>query len=354
MKSKVFIVPLLVIVLLFSSAVGCFASEKVFKWKLQAWRSAAEPGMNYYKEMFEEILPAMTNGRLQIQMFWGGELVATPDMLDSVQMGVVEMGLASSYTYQGVIPVAAVEYGLPFGIRTPSEKFNFLYGKKMPGIFGGWRAIDLLREEYAKHGVYLLATGVDCWPGSFMFRTPITSIKDIEGKKVRASGLMMDWIRGLGGDGVFITGEETYTALQAGAIDGVSWGSSMGKYTTGLYEVAKYFLYPPLMPVNSANVIVNQRAWNSLPDDLKAILEQAVIMAGIGHTVHQNWTGERWGLVQMQKSGVTVNYLEGEDLKRAEEVAFALWDAQAKRSPASKKLVEMIKDYMITMGYDVK
>jgi TRAP-type mannitol/chloroaromatic compound transport system substrate-binding protein len=350
MKSKTLFIPLMLILVLFSSSVACEA-QKVYKWKLQAWRSAAEPGMAYYKEMFEKTLPAMTGGRLQIQMFWGGELVATPDMLDSVKMGVIEMGLASSYTYQGVIPVAAVEYGLPFGLRTPSEKFNFFYGKNMPGIFGGWRAIDLLREEYAKQGVFLLASGVDCWPGSFMFRTPINSIKDIEGKKVRASGLMMDWIRMLGGDGVFITGEETYTSLQSGAIDGVSWGSSMGKYTTRLHEVAKFFLYPPLMPVNSANVIVNQKAWNSLPDDLKAILEQAVIMAGIGHTVHQNWTGERWGLVQLQKSGVTMNYLEGEDLKKAEEVAFKLWEVQAKRSPASKKLVEMKKDYLKTMGY---
>lgn len=329
----------------------CNAEEEVFNWKMQAWRSAGEPGMQSYVEFFEKTLPAMTNGRLKIKMYWGGELVATPDILDAVKTGVVEMGLASAYTYQGVIPVAAIEYGLPFGIRTPAEFYNFMYGGELPGIFGGWRAIDLLREEYAKQGVHLLISGVDGWPASFMFKSPIKSIDDIKGKKVRASGLMMDWIQMLGGDGVFITGEETYTALQTGALDGVSWGGAIAMYTLNFHEVVKNYLCPPLMPFNVANVIVNQRAWNSLPDDLKVILEKGLIVAALGHTNHQNWTGEQWGRDQMKKAGVSMNWLEGDDLKRAQEVAFKLWDKQSERSPASAKLIDMIKDYMKTMGY---
>lgn len=351
MKKKVLGIVVLAFAVLFSSAFSATAADKVFKWKLQAWRSAAEPGMQYYVEMFEKTLPAMTNGRLQIKMYWGGELVATPDMLDSVKMGVVEMGLASAYTYQGVIPAAAVEYNLPFGIRTPSELYNFMYGKKVPNIFGGWRGIDVLRPEYAKQGVHLLVTGVDCWPGSFMFTSPINSIDDFKGKKVRASGLMMEWMRRVGGNGVFITGEELYTSLQTGALDGVSWGSSVAMHAVKFHEVAKYFLSPPIMPINCANVIVNQRAWDSLPDDLKVILEHALMKAGMDHTLHQNWTGEAWGLEQMDKAGVTINYLTGDDLKKAQKVAFELWEDEAKRSPASAKLVEMIKDYMKTMGH---
>ena len=351
MKKKVLGVVILALAVLLSSSFPGNAADKVFKWKMQAWRSAAEPGMAYYKEMFEKTLPAMSDGRLQIKMYWGGELVATPQMLDSVKMGVVEMGLASAYTYQGIIPAAAVEYNLPFGIRTPSELYNFMYGKKLPNIFGGWRAIDVLRPEYAKQGVHLLVSGVDCWPGSFMFTTPINSIDDFKGKKVRASGLMMEWMRRVGGNGVFITGEELYTSLQTGALDGVSWGSSVAMHAVKFHEVAKYFLYPPIMPVNCANVIVNQRAWDSLPDDLKLILEHALIQAGMSHTLHQNWTGESWGLAQMDKAGVTINYLTGDDLEKAQEVAFALWEDEAKRSPASAKLVGMIKDYMKTMGH---
>jgi TRAP-type mannitol/chloroaromatic compound transport system substrate-binding protein len=43
--------------------------------------------MAYYTEMFEKTLPAMTNGRLKVQMFWGGDLVKSTDALDAVQSG---------------------------------------------------------------------------------------------------------------------------------------------------------------------------------------------------------------------------------------------------------------------------
>jgi TRAP-type C4-dicarboxylate transport system substrate-binding protein len=117
------------------------------------------------------------------------------------------------------------------------------------------------------------------------------------------------------------------------------------------HEVAKYFLWPPLMPVNTANVIVNQKAWDSLPPDLQEALEQAMIMAGLNHTYHQNWTGEQWGLTKMRAAKVNIVELKGAELDRAEKVAHDLWEKEAKRSPASKILIDMTKDYMNQMGY---
>jgi TRAP-type C4-dicarboxylate transport system substrate-binding protein len=126
----------------------------------------------------------------------------------------------------------------------------------------------------------------------------------------------------------------------------------MGMYSMKFHEVAKYFLNPPLMPVNHLTVLVNKRTWDSLPDDLKIALEQAFIIAGMQITANQNWTGEQWGLNKMkEEAGVTVNELKGEDLKKAKQIAYELWEEEAKKSPEAKKLVEMVKDYQRTMGY---
>jgi TRAP-type mannitol/chloroaromatic compound transport system substrate-binding protein len=352
MKSKFFWLPAMLIIVLFSSSIVCNAAEKVFKLKYQQMRIASEPGMKYYKKMFEETLPAMTNGRLQVEMYWGGELVSSPDSLDAVKAGIVEIiGMPSIY-FRGVIPEASIEYGLPFGIRSPYEMYNFMYGEDLPGAFGGWRAIDLLRDIYAKHGVHYLVGGLDCWPGAYMFTSPINSLEDLKGKKIRASGLMISWAERLGASGAYIPGEEAYSALQTGALDGLTWGSAMGMYSMKFHEVAKYFLNPPLMPVNHLTVLVNKRTWDSLPDDLKIALEQAFIIAGMQITANQNWTGEQWGLNKMkEEAGVTVNELKGEDLKKAKQIAYELWEEEAKKSPEAKKLVEMVKDYQRTMGY---
>lgn len=326
--------------------------QKVYKWKYTQMRIASEPGMYYYKDLFEKKLPAMTNGRMQIKLYWAGELVKATESLEAVRDGIVEIiGMPSIY-FRGAIPEAAVEYGLPFGIRTPYELYNFMYGEKLPNLFGGWRAIDFLRKVYDKYGVFYLAGGIDCWPASLMFTKPIKSIHDIKGKKVRAFGSMIDWVQKLGGQGVYIPGEEAYAALQTGALDGITWGSAMGMYSMKFYEVCKYFLYPPIMPVNHMTILVNKKAWASLSDDLKQILEFAFIKAGLDMTAHQNWTGEKWGLEQMMKKhGVKLNELTGNDLKLAEKTAFELWEIEAKKSPGCAELVSKVKDYMRTMGY---
>ena len=328
------------------------AQAKVFKWKYVQHRIASEPGMMYYKDLFENKLPAMSNGRLQIKMYWSGDLVKNTEALDAVKTGMVEIIGQPSIYFKGVIPESSIEYGLPFGIRTPSEMYNFMLGEKMPGYFGGWKAIEFLRKIYVKHGVHYLVSGMDCWPAAFMFTKPINSINDIKGKKVRASGNMITWIEKLGGQGVFIPGEETYTALQTGALDGVTWGSAMGMYSMKFHEVCKYFLSPPLMPVNHMTVLVNQKAWDSLPSDLKPMLEFGFIKAGLDMTNHQNFTGEQWGLNEMQKKHkVTICTLTDNDQKRAQKVAFDIWDDEAKKSPSCAELVQKIKDYMKTLGH---
>jgi TRAP-type mannitol/chloroaromatic compound transport system substrate-binding protein len=326
--------------------------SKVFKWKYVQHRIAAEPGMAYYKELFEKTLPAMSAGRLQIKMYWAGDLVKSTEALDAAKTGMVEIiGMPSIY-FKGAIPESSIEYGLPFGIRTTSEMYNFMYGEKLPGLFGGWKAIDFLRKVYAKHGLYYLVGGLDCWPAAFMFTKPVNSVKDIKGKKVRASGNMITWIEKLGGQGVFIPGEEVYTALQTGALDGVTWGSAMGMFSMKFHEVCKYFLNPPLMPVNHMGIFVNQKAWDSLPDDLKAILEVGFIKAGLDMTNHQNFTGERWGLNEMtKKHKVTICNWTGSDLKAGETAAFQIWDEEAKKSPSCAELVQKTKDYMRALGY---
>lgn len=348
-KTVLFLV-LAVLVVLALPVVG-MASEKVFNLKYQQMRLASEPGMAYYTEMFEKTLPAMTNGRLRVKMFWAGDLVKGTESLDAVKSGVVDMiGMPSIY-FRGVIPEASIEYGLPFGIRTPGEMYNFMYGHKLPNLFGGWRAIDVMRKIYAKHGVHYLTAGVDCWPAALMFNSPINKITDLKGKKVRASGLMISWVERLGGKGVFIPGEEAYSALQTKTIHGATWGSAMGMYSMKFHEVCKNFLWPPLMPVNHLTVLVNKKTWDSLPPDLQVALEQAMIKAGMDMTYHQNWTGEQWGLSKMAQKGVKLNVLKGADLAKAEEVAYSLWDEEAKKSPEAAELVGMIKSYMKEMGY---
>lgn len=352
MKRKVALITALSTVILFVMSFACMAEkQKVFDWKIQTHRIPAEQAMVYYKDMFDKTLPEMTNGRLKIKMFWAGDLVKSTEALDAVKTGIVDMVLMPTIYFKGVIPEAAIDYGLPYGIPTANEMYNFMYGKNLPKMFGGWRAIDLMRKIYAKHGVYYLVGGVDCWPASIIFNKPINKLSDLKGTKIRAAGLMMDWLQSFGAQPVFVPGEDAYTSLQTGTINGSAWGGAIAMYSMKFDEVAKYYMYPALQPVNHVSILVNQKSWDSLPKDLQVCLEMGMIKAGLDFTNHQNWTGEAWALDKMSKKGLKVIELKGEELAKAQKAAYEIWDAEAKKSPEAAQLVEMIKSYMKEMGH---
>jgi TRAP-type mannitol/chloroaromatic compound transport system substrate-binding protein len=351
MKKKVVLVAVLSAVVLVTMSFTCLAQQKVFNWKCQQHRIPAEQATVYYKDMFEKTLPDMTNGRLNIKMFWAGDLVKSTEALDAVKTGIVDMVVMPTIYFRGVIPEAAIDYGLPFGIRTPNEMYNFMYGKNLPKMFGGWRAIDLMRKIYAKHGVYYLVGGVDCWPASLIFNKPINKLSDLKGKKVRAAGLMMEWLQKFGAQAVFVPGEDAYTSLQTGTINGSAWGGAIAMYSLKFHEVAKYYLQPDLQPVNHVSVLINMKSWNALPKDLQVALEMGMIKAGLDFTNHYNWTGDQWAIKKMSQKGLKVCELKGAELVKAQQAAYEIWDSEAKKSPEAAELVKMVKSYMKEMGY---
>jgi TRAP-type C4-dicarboxylate transport system substrate-binding protein len=247
------------------------------------------------------------------------------------------------------MPARSARRGIWTSVRVQAPGVhNFFYAKNCRH-FGGWKAIDVLKKEYEKYGVHLLVT-MTAGPAT-PCPDPVKTVADIKGTTGRVSGLMMNWFQKLGGQGVFIPGEDTYNALQTGAIDGASWGGAMGMWSMKFHEVAKYYFGPAVIPVACANVIVNKKVWDSMPKDIQKILENGFAMAGVEFTNHQNWTGEQWGLNKMKAAKVQISELKGADYEKGLQAAIEIWDEVAKKDAASAKLVAMQKDYMKQMGY---
>ena len=73
-----------------------------------------------------------------------------------------------------------------------------------------------------------------------------------------------------------LPGGELFTALQTGVIDATEWVGPYNDLALGLHTVAKYYYYPGWHePGTTLEAIVNKDAWNSLPEDLQAILRTA-------------------------------------------------------------------------------
>ena len=108
------------------------------------------------------------------------------------------------------------------------------------------------------------------------YRDEIKSLEDLKGLKVRMPGLGGEIVRRLGATPVSVPPSEIANALQSGLIDGTEFLGPWSDMALGFYKVAKNYYWPGFHePNGTGEALVSAKAWGGLPEDLKAIVENA-------------------------------------------------------------------------------
>jgi TRAP-type C4-dicarboxylate transport system substrate-binding protein len=218
-----------------------------------------------------------------------------------------------------------------------------LYGSK-------WNLIDKMKAAYAEHGVMYLHVHKVALQQDLMFKKPIARLSDLKGMKIRTYGLMAKWVTAAGAGTVWFPGAEIYTSLAAGTVDAVSWAGPAEFWDLRAHEVAKYYLPGALLLVGD-NDLINMKAWNSLPNDLKLIVE--LVMAETSTlSTQETFLQDELAMKKMIKEwGVKRVVLPPEDLENWREMAVPIWDEVAKANARSAEWVSLTKDWMKWRGY---
>ncbi|MDH1263791.1 TRAP transporter substrate-binding protein [Pseudomonas sp. GD03944] len=237
-----------------------------FHWKMVTAWPKNYPGLGTSAERLAERVNAMSNGRLTIKVYAGGELVPPLEVFDAVSRGTAELGHGAAYYWKGKVPAAQFFTAVPFGLSTP--EMNAWLSK------GGGQA--LWDEAYAPFGVKPMVVGNTGMQMGGWFNKEINSLEDLKGLKIRTPGLGGEVFSRLGSITVNLPGGEVFTALQTGAIDATDWVSPYNDLAFGLHKAAKYYYYPGWQePQAVLELLINQKAFDSLPKDLQAILTEA-------------------------------------------------------------------------------
>ncbi|MEQ8484248.1 MAG: TRAP transporter substrate-binding protein [Pseudomonadales bacterium] len=247
-------------------AADAAAPQQTFRWKLITTWPKNLPGLGTAPERLAEKVRVMSNGRLDIRVFGAGELVGAFEVFDSVSAGTAEMGHGAAYYWRGKLPVAAMFSTVPFGM-TAQEMNAWLY-------YGG--GLELWQELYAPFGLVPMPAGNTGVQMAGWFNKEINSVADIRGLKMRIPGLGGEVLKRVGGEPVTASGGDVFSNLQMGVVDATEWVSPFNDLALGLHTVARYYYYPGWHePGPTTELIINQRAWESLPADLKAMVETA-------------------------------------------------------------------------------
>lgn len=311
---KFFVVLSLIVVLAISGSA--LAADKVYTWKLQ---TVDDPGLMEYKEIsvyFADRVRALSNGRLDIQIFPPGGLVASFEVWDALRRGVMQMSQHYLVYWQGKEPALRSAQEWPVMVD-PLQGLIWLYE-------GG--GIDFMNRVLDRHGlVYIGATpmeGEQIWS-----KKPLNSVADLKGLKIRAAGLAADSFALLGASVVTIPGGEIYQALERGVIDATEFTFPTVNYAYGFHEVTNYMVFPTYSGGGFYDWLVNKKAWEELPDDLKLIVD----------TVIKETTLRYWLKVRLETQRV-IKILEDKGMK------FIHWTKQD-MDTLEKARVQAMKNY---------
>ncbi len=307
------------------------------KWKMVTSWPINFPGLGTGATQLAELIGRMSGGRLTIKVFGGGELVPAFEVFDAVSQGTAQMGHSGAYYWKGKAEAVQFFSAVPFGMNA-QEMNGWLY-------HGG--GLELWRELYAKFNLLPFPAGNTGVQLAGWFRKEIQSVADLQGLKMRIPGLGGEVLARLGGTPVNIPGAELFTAMQTGAIDATEWVGPYNDMAFGLHTVAQYAYYPGWHePGPTLECMINKTAFESLPDDLQAIVESAC--RAVNDDMLANYTAQNQRALETltNEHGVQFKRLPADVLTALREASAAVVAEIAAKDPFTTRVNESYQAFL--------
>ncbi|MDM8522065.1 TRAP transporter substrate-binding protein [Desulfococcaceae bacterium HSG8] len=285
-------------------------------------------------EQWKKEVEKRTGGKIAVNTVPGGKLLGAKEMMDGVISGKADIGcLCMAYQPNRFVLTNAT--GLPLGIpssRVGSMVLWNLYKKYNPDAFAGVKVLTMFTTS----------------PANIMSKRPVKNIEDVKGMTLRASGGAGQIVKAWGANLVDLPMSETPGALKRGIAEGVFSSLDVMK---GL-NFAQYCPYVAMTEtvIYPFAVVMNLARWNSLPGDVKKVLENM-------GAEHAEWTGNYMDdyvreAIRWSEENHQVEVMEFEKSYKA-KFNFLLWpitskwikDADAKGLPA-KPIVKDIRTFI--------
>jgi len=204
-----------------------------------------------------------TDYSFEVESFLGGSLVNAADSLAAVSQGRVDVAFLVPAASPAELPLNQLS-GVPFLSRDPlaaAKTWAKLSAEDGP-----------IKDEWAEHDVAAVMWAV-AGNNTLGLTKPIDSVDDLDGLRVRAIGPASVVFDELGADVAALDVGEVYEGLERGVLDGFATGafnssiisSRWGEPAPNIYDLG-------MGQFTSAGGVVNQKFWDDLPDDVRAIL----------------------------------------------------------------------------------
>ena len=205
-----------------------------------------------------------SGGRLKFEIYPNGQLVGPPNrQLDAARNGIVDIAWVLHGVTPGRYPMTELA-NLPFTF--PSK------GVDLPEM--AKRLTELAPKYLAAEHTGLHILFLNQAPPVLLFsKEPVKTLADYKGKKIRyASITNKQMLEALSAAPMLIPPSDAQDSLSKGIVDGAMFPHEAG-LAYDLATAAKYASEPPVASATFA-MVMNPAKYNSLPPDLKALIDK--------------------------------------------------------------------------------
>jgi TRAP-type mannitol/chloroaromatic compound transport system substrate-binding protein len=292
-----------------------------------------------YANDFAKKVNDMTGGDLKIEVLPAGAVVPAFGLIDAVSKGTLDGGhgvLVYHYGKQTALALwgSGPGYGMDANMLLSWHKYG-----------GGKQLLNKLYQSIGMNVVSFpygpMATQPLGW-----YKKPITKVDDFKGLKFRTVGISIDVFTGLGAAVNALPGGEIVPAMDRGLLDAAEFNNATSDRILGFADVSKVCMLQSYhQNAEQLEITFNKTKFDSLPDKMKAIIENAVEAA----SADMSWKSvDRYSkdYIELQtKDKVRFYKTPDSVLQKQLEVYDQVVDKKSSDNPLFKEIVESQKAF---------
>lgn len=265
-------------------------------------------------EKFAELVKERTNGEYIIEIYPNGTLGGEADMLESMSMGMLDMGIITAGPFVNYSAMMGV-LDMPFLFASNEEAYKILDGDIGKELLDTLEDANLKGLAYAERGFRNITNSVK----------PVANAADVAGLKLRVmeNEIYTATFKALGVNAVPMNWQDTLTALQQGTVEGqenpinVIWSYKMWEYNQK-YCVLDRHSY------STAIITMSLDLFNSLDEATQEIFLTSAQEAA---EYERAWVAEKEAgqLQEIKDNGIEV--IENPDVNSFREAVQVVYDA---------------------------
>lgn len=273
----------------------------------------------FLHEVVFPLIEAESDGRLEIEDHWDGELAAAYDALGAVSSGQVDMATTVPEYTAKELPLHQIFKSFPVG---PTDGRQIAFFKRV------YAEVPAFTEELAANNLVPVFFGTG-YPVAFYSTEQLSDLSGLAGHAWRSASFWhLDFLKNVGATPVRIHwGPEVYEAMKSGNLDGLMVNVDSG-YFLNAHEAAPNILVSyDLWLGHLYPLTMNKEVWDSLSAQDQAAIKRAAEKAyeTLGDVMTQSFDAQ---VAKLRDAGANIRMLDGDEVS-AFEIATRYQDVQA-------------------------